>query len=550
MKVYERLAAAFAAEGVTDVFGMMGDGNMHWIEALDANNVRMLEVRHEGVGCGMADGWARATHTPGVCTATCGPGVSQLATALVTASRADSGIVAFVGEAPTTDEDFIQYLDQARFAAACETEFVRVISPRTVDEAVQKAFYIARLESRPVMLSAPMDVQQQAFDDSGNYQPSTAVLPAIQGAQPNARLLAQAADIIAGSRRPVLLLGRGALWSNSGDAALRIAHRTGALIATSLRAKGWLADDEFHVGICGQYSTKTVLQLFEEADCVIAVGASLNRYTMLGGLLFQKARVIHLDARPHVRMAGGRIADCYLQTDGKLGLEALDRVLADRAVRSTGYRTAEVKSRLTNHFEDRAEFEIEPGCVDPRPVCLALDEIIPQDIMLLTGTGAHNGFTNMLFNRPRPLALSSQYYGCIGQMMPAAMGAILATGNKPAVVVDGDASILMHLIDFETAVRYKMPLLVIVMNDQALGSEYQKMRAHKMKAELATIPTPDLGGVGVALGGRGRLARTVDEVRSATKEWVARPGPMIIDVRISRNVQTIAYRRTLYAKDE
>jgi acetolactate synthase I/II/III large subunit len=107
LKAYEGLAKAFAAEGTTAVFGIMGDGNMFWMSALDKLGVELVEVRHEGAGLGMADGWARATHTPGVCTATCGPGVTQLATALVTAARASSPIVAFVGEAPTTDDEYV-----------------------------------------------------------------------------------------------------------------------------------------------------------------------------------------------------------------------------------------------------------------------------------------------------------------------------------------------------------------------------------------------------------------------------------------------------------
>src|ERR1051325_9677281 len=172
MKVYERLASAFAAEGASAIFGMMGDGNMYWMQALDAIGVKLYEVRHEGVGCGMADGWARVTRTPGTCTATCGPGVSQLATALITASRAESPLVAFVGESPLNDAEYIQRLDQSRLAAACETGFVRVNAAAQADEAVRKAFYLAKLESRPIMLSAPMDVQQQKFDDDEPYQPS------------------------------------------------------------------------------------------------------------------------------------------------------------------------------------------------------------------------------------------------------------------------------------------------------------------------------------------------------------------------------------------
>src|SRR5690349_1562029 len=104
MKIYQRLASAFAVESTSHVFGLMGDGNMFWMSALDKLGVKLHEVRHEGVALGMADGWARATFTTGVCTTTCGPGVSQLATALITASRAQSPVVAFVGEFPTSDQ--------------------------------------------------------------------------------------------------------------------------------------------------------------------------------------------------------------------------------------------------------------------------------------------------------------------------------------------------------------------------------------------------------------------------------------------------------------
>jgi thiamine pyrophosphate-dependent acetolactate synthase large subunit-like protein len=109
---------------------------------------------------------------------------------------------------------------------------------------------------------------------------------------------------------------------------------------------------------------------------------------------------------------------------------------------------------------------------------------------------------------------------------------------------------MMHLAEFETMVRYNMPLLIVVMNNEALGSEYYKLDAHKMKAELATIPTPDLGAVAKAFGGRGRLARSAEDVRAAAAEWVAKPGPMMIDARIARSVVTLPYRRIHYGSDE
>jgi len=549
MKVFQGLAKAFAAEGTRAVFGMMGDGNMYWMEALHDLGVDLLEVRHEGAGLGMADGWARATHTPGVCTATCGPGVTQLATALVTAARAQSRLVAFVGEAPTADEDYVQRFDQSRFAAVCEAGFVRVLSPDTAYDAVRKAFYEATLESRPVLLSAPMDIQQKSMDNDEEYIPSSAILPS-EPVHPSPESMQRAADIVSSSRKPVIIVGRGAMWSGAGDAVLRLGERIGALIATTLMAKNWLREADYHAGISGFYGTRTALELFQEADCVIAVGASLNRYTTEHGYLYPNARYVQLDSRPHRLIESRRAADCYVHTDARLGVEALDARLATESFTSVGYRTREVKQRLVNHYTDSAEFPIESGRVDPREVCLALDAALPTEVQLIMGSGASTGFTTMLFNRHGRRVLAGHFFGCIGQMLPAAMGAIVAGGNKPTLLVDGDASIMMHLAELETAVRYEMPLLVTVLNDQALGSEFHKMRAHNMQAELATITTPDLGEVARSFGGRGRLATTIEDVREAAGAWLANPGVMVIDARISRNVIPVPYRRLHYGRDD
>jgi thiamine pyrophosphate-dependent acetolactate synthase large subunit-like protein len=549
MKVYQRLARAFAAEGASHVFGIMGEGNIYWIHELSRIGVRMLEVRHEGAGLGMADGWARLTRQPGIATTTCGRGVTQLATALVTASRAESPLVAFVGEFPTNDDEYNQRLDQARFAAGCETGFVRVATPDTADDAVRKAFYLARLESRPIMLSAPIDVQQREFEDDEPYRPSS-TLVAPRTVQPDAAVVEKAADVVAASARIVIVVGRGALWSGAGEAVRKLAGRTGALITTSLMAKTWLSEDEFHLGVCGSYATRTAMQLCAEADCVIAVGASMNRFTTAHGYLFPDARYVHVDSKPHVLMFGGRAAECYLQADARVGVEALESALARRSFRQTGFRTPEVRERLAHALEDRAEFPIAAGCVDPRTVCLVLDESVPAEINLFTGNGSAAGFSNMLFTRRRPSVLPGYFFGCIGQMLPAAMGAVVASGNKPAILVDGDASFLMHLAEFETMVRYGMPLLVVIMNNQGLAMEYYHLDAHHMDAELASVSTPDLGAIATACGGRGRLARTMEELRGAVADWLARPGPMLIDVRISRSVVPLFNRRVHYDRDE
>ena len=549
MKVYERLAAAYKAEGATHVFGIMGEGNIYWINALAKLGVKTVEVRHEGAGLGMADGWARLTRQPGLATTTCGPGVTQLATALVTAARAESPLVVYCGEYPTNDAEYNQRLDQARFAAACEAGFVRMASADAADEAVRKAFYMARTESRPVMLSVPIDLQQKAWEDDDEYMPSTAIVPPPRRA-PDADLVAEAADLIAASERPVIVVGRGAVWSGAGDAVKKLAQRAGALIVSSLMAKNWLTEDDFHLGLSGSYATRTAIDLCAEADCVIAVGASMNRYTTGHGYHYPSAKFVQIDVKPHVLMYGLRTAECYLQADAKAGVEAIEAELAKRGFSQGGYRTADVKGRLADAFEDRTQYKIEPGLMDPREVCRALDAALPADFNLFTGNGCTAGFSNMLLNRRRPLTMAGYFYGCIGQMMPTAIGATIARGNQPAMLVDGDASMMMHLADFETAVREKVPLLIVVMNNQNLGMEHYHLDAHHMDTNLSAITTPDLGAVAVALGGRGALARTLDELTAAVTAWAKAPGPMIIDARVSVHVVPLFNRRIYYAKDE
>ena len=110
------------------------------------------------------------------------------------------------------------------------------------------------------------------------------------------------------------------------------------------------------------------MKLFEEADCVIAVGASMNRYTTEHGYLYPKARYVQIDSKPHVVMAGGRSADCYVQADAKAGVEGLEKLLEERSFKNVGFRTPDVKKQLAGQYEDRKEFPIEPGTVDPREV--------------------------------------------------------------------------------------------------------------------------------------------------------------------------------------
>jgi thiamine pyrophosphate-dependent acetolactate synthase large subunit-like protein len=549
VKVYEALAEAFVREGTSDVFGMMGDANMHWMAALADRGVRLYEVRHEGSGLGMADGWARGAGQPGVVTTTSGPGVSQLATSMIVASRAGTPLVAFCGETPLGDEGATQYLDQRRFAAAIECEFIQVTRPENAYEAVRQAFYLARTKSKPVMISAPFDVQVAELDDDEDYVPSTALIRT-QRLLPDPAGIEAARALVENAKRVVVIAGRGARKADSGEQILALQQQTGALLATTLQAKNWLCDrTDFHVGLSGLFGDKVSMELLQEADCVIAVGASLNHYTIESGYLYPEAKYIQIDTAPNLVMGNGRTADCYLQADAVTALTELTRALRERSVRLEGYHTDAVRQHLTARLRQPEEYVSEPGRLDPREAIWILDHELPGEMGLVLGSGHQTDFGTMLFQRSRDVLSNYGMFGAIGQAPLIAMGQLIAQGNRPGFVVEGDASFIMHLSEFETACRYDVPLLVVVMNDQGLGAEYHKARAKGLDPELATISTPELGAVAEALGGGGATVRTAQELREALAEYVRLPRPFVIDVRITREVLSTPYRRIQYGED-
>ena len=261
----------------------------------------------------------------------------------------------------------LQYIDQRRFVEATETAFVPLFKADEVNDVVREAFFIARSESRPVFLNVPRDVQEEEYDDDpADYEPSTAMHPGPQRTMPNPERLREAARMLANSEKPVIVVGSGA--RGAAESAIKeLADRVGALLASSLPMKGWGNDSPYYAGVAGLYATRTGLELFADADCVLGVGASLNRHTLADGYVFPNANYIQIDLRPSLLMGNHRAADVYLQGDARLTVEALNDLLQNDGVSGkTGYRTVEVKGMLKEWDPDPREFELEPATVDPR----------------------------------------------------------------------------------------------------------------------------------------------------------------------------------------
>ena len=269
-QVSDILARAFAAEGVDTLFTLMGDANMYWSAAMaDNQNARLIHARHEHCAVAMADGYARASGKVGVASVTCGPGYTQTMTALTMAARGNAPVVLFAGDAPINAAWYMQEIDQAPLALATGAHFVPI---RTIDRAldcVREAFYTARAERRPVVLSVPLDLQKEAFPYLPDYTPSTDLMPRAQIIPPDPALVDEVASMVAEAERPIVIGGRGAVWSGARPALEALAEESGALLATTLLGKGLFDGNPFALDIAGTFATDPGREFFAESDLVI-----------------------------------------------------------------------------------------------------------------------------------------------------------------------------------------------------------------------------------------------------------------------------------------
>jgi len=250
--IYEALAQAFAAEGVDAHFTLMGDGNMHWATAMkNLDGMASFSARHEHCACAMAMGYHLATGKVGVASVTCGPGFTQIATALTVAARGRVPLVVFAGEAPINAKWYNQAFDQPPLAAATGANYVSAHSPQRMYQYVREAFYVARHERKPVVLGVPYDLQKQPLPDLGEYHPSSTVLPGTGPIPADARQIHALVEKLAQARCPIILAGRGVMRAGAAADVEELAEQSGALLATTLLARGMFDHNPFSIGIAG-----------------------------------------------------------------------------------------------------------------------------------------------------------------------------------------------------------------------------------------------------------------------------------------------------------
>lgn len=212
ISVYHALAETFVAEGVDTQFVLMGDGNMHWSTVLDQmQGIQSVHVRHEHCAVATATAYAVASGKVGVASVTCGPGLTQITTALPAAVRAQVPVVVFSGEPPIHAKFYNQELDQAPLVSATGARYIRAHSLKRMLDYVRDAFHFAQSERCPVVLGVPYDLQKEKLPNTPSYVPSGHLLADGGRPQPDPLRVADVVDRIASARYPILIAGRGAV---------------------------------------------------------------------------------------------------------------------------------------------------------------------------------------------------------------------------------------------------------------------------------------------------------------------------------------------------
>ncbi|WP_455374098.1 thiamine pyrophosphate-binding protein [Limibacillus halophilus] len=543
--VYEVLADAFLQEEVRDCFALLGDANMNWATDMAGKGCRFVYVRDEHCAVSAAMSYARASGKTGVASVTCGPGLTQILTALPAAVRARIPLVVFAGEAPLKANWYNQAIEQSGFVTACGAAYHPLHHPARMPVQVRDAFLQAASEQRPVVLGVPMDIQHQPWSGAAELPaPSTAIRPAYAPLPPNPDELEQAARLIAAAKRPIVMAGLGAVRAQAGPACRALAESIGALLSTTLPARGLFCEDPFNLNVAGGFSTEVARDCFSEADLVIAVGCSLAAHNADAGKLFPASKVLQIDLNPSA-VSQGRVASQHqLCGDARLAVEALSERLTALGKKPGDWRSEDLARRIATSPADSHPFEIEPNLLDPRDVAAALDAALPMDWEMVNSSGHCSYFFAQMPRRPQERFHTIREFGAIGNGTSYAMGVAQARPGGPVVLFDGDGSFLMHVQELETMKRHGMKILICVMNDGAYGSEIHKLRSEGLSDEGAVFGRPDLGAIARGFGLEGQCVTSLSELPKLAEAFVASPGSAVWDFHVSDRVVSPVIRRS------
>ena len=523
------------AQHIDAVFGVMGNGNAYFLDAIEKQtDATFTAVRHEQGAVVAADAHFRASGRIAAATSTYGAGFTNTLTALAESVQARIPLVLVVGDEPTSGPRPWD-VDQIALASGVGARTY------TVGRADAAATTIIAIEHAltyrvPVVLAIPYDVAALEAGEVAAAPAPRVPAPLAPKGEFAEGMLDRLAAALRSAKRPFLLAGRGAWLAGAGEALGALADATGALTASSALGRGVFPDQRFDLGVTGGFGAEGAMELIREADVAVVFGASLNQFTMRFGALFAPGtQVFQIDVAPaatHAHVGG------FVRADARLAAEELMSRLP--GVEGSGWReSVDVAAARVYEAGDEAAPD---GRLDPRSAARRIAELLPADRVVVSDGGHFIGWANMYWPVASPdrMMMIGTAFQAIGQGWPSVVGATRARPEATVVLTSGDGGGLMAIADLESAVRAAGGRgMAVIWNDAAYGAEVNLYGLKGLAREPMLIPQVDFSAFAAAVGAEGVAVRTLadlDRLASwSTEDPAARPF-LVLDLRISGDV--------------
>ena len=452
-------------EGVDTVFGYPGGQVIPLYDAIYRNKgrIRHILTAHEQGASHAADGYARSTGKPGVCIATSGPGATNLVTGLATAYMDSVPMVAITGNVPMAllGKDSFQEVDIAGITLSITKHNYIVKRVEDLASTIREAFYIAK-EGRPgpVLIDVPKNVQEAVYEFEN--APVREVVP-VQS-RLRAKDLAAAAELIKASERPMCYIGGGVIRSDASAILNEFLERIDAPVGSSLMGLGAVSPSSPRfTGMIGMHGTRLSNVSINNCDLLIVIGARFSdRVISKSSTFARQARIIQIDVDP-AEFNKNIMTEIHVVADIKIALERLLELLPESLSHSEW---------MAEIAEKRARFPMKVSTASSRAkeIMEALDSVLPEDSYVTTEVGQHQMWAAQFLQKHRPRRfLTSGGLGTMGYGTGASIGTQVSHPGSRVVNIAGDGSFRMNCNELATIARYQLPIIILVMNNHALG---------------------------------------------------------------------------------
>lgn len=531
--VTDRMAETMINWGVKRVFGIVGHSNLGLSDAIRRRvvdgEIGYIGVRHEGAAAFAASAYGKLTGKPAACLTIAGPGATNLLTGLWDAKVDRAPVLALTGQVQTQvfGPGAFQDIDlKAAFDAV--TRFSQpVLSTSNHAELMSLACKTAIVERDVSHLIFPDDIQTLPSDAPAGKAEGRTARPAVV---PSGDDLDQAAAMIGNAKRPIVIVGHGAIEAR--HAIIELAEKLGAPVLTTFKAKGLISDSHPNAaGVLGRSGTPIASWFMNEADLIIALGTSFSNHT---GIERSKP-IIQVDFD---RMQLGKFHPVALPIWGEIG--AFCAAVAPRLAKSGG--AGDQVSELAERWriwraEKTSRLAEERGAgVHSAAIFSALSDVCPSDAIIAVDVGNNTYSFGRYFETTGQRVLMSGYLGSIGFGFPAAMGAWSATrdfaeySGRKIVSISGDGGFGQYPMDFTTAVKYGMDITHILLNNNELGKISKEQRAGEWPVWETGLHNPSFSEFARLCGGHGKRVTEAIAVKDAIIEALDYDGPALVEV--------------------